>query len=136
MKKLSIFVLALMVWGNTFANKVYKEKSNGGFFGYKTVEQTEFNNGDVYLNCKDPGYTRCRAISTQRLVYNGQTVDISPTTQDAIDLVVMNSISETNTNGRLVHDGNIFISYIYNPTTNKLNYFFCLLEEAIAEGLI
>lgn len=99
MKKIATISFALLLMGimPATASKIYKDKQNGGWFGYKFVEQTDFNNGDTYLKCTDPGWTRCRAQSTARMSYQGQTVDLSVETLENIDDFVMKSVTESNT---------------------------------------
>lgn len=136
MKKLWTFAIALAITGSSTASKVYKDKQNGGFFGYKYVEQTDFNNGDTYLKCTDPGYTRCRAQSTARMTYNGQTVDVSAQTLDIIDETVMKSITEQNTSGKFIFDNTFVVTYSYDVKHDRLRYVIYLIAEAKDEGVI
>ena len=136
MKKIKLLSLGLLLATSGFSKQIVKDKHNGGLFGYKYVEQTTFNNGDVYLKCDNPGWTGCRAQSAALISYNGINLEVSIETLDKIDETVMKSINEANTSGKFIFDNTFFVTYKYNENSDKLHYEIFLIAEAKDKGLI
>jgi hypothetical protein len=137
MIKTLTIVSALMVSVSLQGAPITITKQNGGLFGYKNTEQTNYNDGSIFLKCTDPGVTRCKIQNlTARITYNGQQTTISDETMDAIDAKVMESITISNTHGKILIDNALFVSYTYNVTTNTIHYLIYVKAEAQALGLI
>ncbi len=137
MIKTVTIVSTLMVSASLWAAPITITKQNGGLFGYKNTEQTNYNDGSIFLRCTDPGVTRCKIQnSTAKITYNGQQTTISDETMEAIDSKVMQSITTTNTHGKILMDDAFFINYTYNVTTNTIQYLIYVKAEAQALGLI
>ncbi|MCC6181215.1 MAG: hypothetical protein IT237_05220 [Bacteroidia bacterium] len=136
MKKITAFAICLFITASCYSHEVYVTKSKGGLFGYKYVEQTSMNNGQVFLTCTDPGWTKCRYSSGAKITYKDISIDISLETLNIIDETVIRNITESKLNGKFIFDNTFFVIYKYNLETDKLEYSIYLIEEANDKGLI
>lgn len=131
-----MLAVGLLMASSAFSVQVYVTKSKGGLFGYKNVEQTTMNNGQVFLNCTHPGWTRCRYTSGAKISYLNTSFEISVETLNKIDETVTKSVTESNMKGKFIFDNTFFISYSYKENSDVLEYEIFLIEEAKDKGLI
>lgn len=59
MKKIVLLCVGLAFSFSTYS-RVYYSKTLGFFNHYKLVVQTVLHNGDIFMECHEPGWTRCR----------------------------------------------------------------------------
>lgn len=133
MKKL-IAVCMCLIGFLSMSAKVTYTKSNGGFFGYKYVDQTTFNNGDSHLQCTDPGWTRCKVTPVQIVLPDGGTVIFDEPLFNTIDAVVMRNVTEENPSGSFVFDNQLFVRYSYDVKKDTLIVDVFTLAEARSAG--
>ncbi len=134
MKKLTAFSIGFVLLANICSAVVIKTKSHGGFFGYKYIDQTSFNNGTTYLSCSDPGFSRCTAIPVAIAI--GSPILLTDESSASIENRVMQSINEQNTKGKILFDNSLVIKYHYNVKNDRLRMEIYTLEEALSKGII
>lgn len=132
MKK-TFLLLGLLVATLSVDARVTYEKNNGGLFGYRTVQQTNMNDGSVTIVCTNPGWTRCRAQTLRTIDGNTLTGDEI----EKIDGAVSDLISTTEkVTGTLVFDSRYVVTYKYKEHSDRLTIDIYTLEEAKLEGII
>lgn len=132
MKK-TFLLFGLLVATLNVDAKVTYQKDNGGLFGYKTVQQTNMNDGSVTVVCTNPGWTRCRAQTLRTVDGNTLTGDEI----DKIDAAVSDLISSTEKGtGKLVFDNRYVVTYKYNEHSDRLTVEIYTFEEAKLEGIV
>lgn len=134
MKKLFVIGSLLLITSQAFSYVIVK-KDRWRLFGYKQVHQTNGNDGSITLLCNDGGWTRCAPVA--RVINNDDDkTEISVETMEKIDEVVMKSVTEDNTTGKLIFDNAFFVTYEYNVHQDKLVYIIYTLAEAKKKGIL
>ncbi len=133
MKKTLIYALCLSGF-NVGYSKVYTNKHHRGLFGYKNVEQTTMNNGDIFLNCNDPGRTACKVQQAITWPNGGPvlTVEIA----DLIDKKIGEEITNSNIKGAFVFNETFFVTFSYDEERDIIQSVIYSIDEARKEKLI
>jgi len=131
MKK-TFLLLAVLTAALNVDAKVTITKSNGGLFGYKTVQQTNMNDGSTTLVCSNPGLTRCRAQTLRTVDGNTLTADEIEKIDNAVSEIISSSENGT---GKLMFDNRYVVTYKYNENSDKLIMEVYTPEEAKLEGI-
>jgi hypothetical protein len=113
-------------------------RHQGGFFGYKYINQTSTSNGsggsNVLLACSDPGSSKCKLNTSTSMVSGNLNDDDSA----AIDVIITNRVLQSNgteSSGQFIYNTDFLVVYNYEIDTDKLTYEVYTREEAIQLGL-
>ncbi len=98
-------------------------KSNGGFRGYKTVDESS-NGVNKILACADPGKLKCVFSKT------GSSNLLTQEEFDDIDNTVYNLIYENQFSGKFHYRDKVLVVYSYNEINNNIEYTIYTKEEA------
>lgn len=111
-------IMAIMLIGISYSgySEVTIIKTKGGLFGrwFRYVEEN-----DGVLSCKDPGFTRCKAMfPTNR--FAGNPTQLLDSDFDAIDNYIEGAVTATNTSGVFIYNSEYYITYNYNESNDQL----------------
>lgn len=130
MKSLILFGILFLTANTSFA-WIKIEKYNGGFFGYKHVNESS-TGGNSMLACADPGRKRCAwahsAPISDIIINEYQLNDID----EKVNAGILNEVLESS----FYYDTNFYVHYSYDPFTDLLKYEIYTLTEAHDLGLI
>jgi hypothetical protein len=128
MKKL-ILLACLSISFLSVNARVYYTRSNGFLRHYDYVQQENFNNGDIIMNCSDPGWSRCKPMPLA-IVYHGTETPISDSDYMSIDNHIEEVVTEMNTSGAFVFNNSFYVTYNYDVRSDALTTTLYTLEEA------
>ena len=119
---------------NSLDAKVTYFRDHGGLFGYKYVTTTKGSNGDIHVDCTEPGMTRCRPAFMDAVTPGGPI--LTEEIFDSIDAAVNTAINSGNLNGQLIFNSTFFVTYTYDAATDQLIVNIYSIAEAQALGLL
>lgn len=129
MKKIVLLCVGLAVSFSTYS-RVYYSKTLGFFNHYKLVVQTVLHNGDIFMECHEPGWTRCRPQELYVIHFGGESTPINNDELTAIDETVTKSAMGGSNSGKFVYADRFFVTYTYNEQTDQLSTAIYTLAEA------
>lgn len=135
MKKILMLCVGLALSTGIYS-RVYYSKTLGFFNHYKLVTQTVFNNGDIFMECHEPGWTRCRPQSLYVITFDGISTTIQNEELNAIDETVTRSAIGGSNSGRFVYGEKFFVTFTYNEETDQLSTAIYTLPEAAYYNLL
>ncbi len=135
MKTILVLCFGILMYANIHAH-VYYDKTLGFFNHYKEVSQTNMNNGDIFMECHDPGWTRCRPQALLVISFDGVDTPVSDEEFNSIDETITRAVIGGNNGGRFVYGEKFFVSYTYDEKTDKLSTNIYTLAEAAHYNLL
>lgn len=135
MKKILMLCVGLALSTGIYS-RVYYSKTLGFFNHYKEVVQTNMNNGDIFMSCHEPGWTRCRPQALYVITFDGVSTTIQNEELNAIDETVTRSATGGNNSGRFVYGEKFFVTFTYNEETDELSTAIYTLPEAAYYNLL
>jgi len=115
---------------------VYYDKTLGFFNHYKVVSQTNMNNGDIFMECHEPGWTRCKPQALLVIPFDGVDTPLSDEEFKSIDEAVTRAVVGGDNGGRFVYGEKFLVSYTYDEETDRLSTRIYTLAEATYYNLI
>lgn len=116
--------------------RVYYSKTLGFFNHYKIVSQTNLNNGDIYMECHEPGWTRCRPQDLFVITFDGVSTTVEAIELQGIDERVTESAIGGSNSGKFVYGEKFLVTYTYNEETDQLSTAIYTLPEAAFYNLL
>lgn len=135
MKKILMMCFGLVMSTSSYSH-VYYDKNLGFFNHYKEVTQTNMNNGDIFMECFDPGWTRCRPQALMVITFDGVSTEVTNEAFEVIDETVTKAVVGGSDSGKFVYGEKFFVSYTYNAETDKLSTKIYTLAEAAYYNLL
>lgn len=135
MKKILMMCFGLAMSTSIYSH-VYYDKNLGFFNHYKEVSQTNMNNGDIFMECHDPGWTRCKPQALLVITFDGVSTEVTNDDFKNIDDMVTKAATDGNDAGKFIYGEKFFVSFTYNEDTDKLSTKIYTIAEATYYKLI
>jgi hypothetical protein len=132
---MAIFLAGICFSANA---KVVITKHGWGLFKtwYDYVEQVEFKNGDIFVSCWKPGFTKCAVSHLPGVVFPGNPTALTQTTFETLIDYAENSITSTHLSGTFIFDNTYYVTYSYTASTDNFTVTIYSLQEATDLHLI
>ena len=135
MKKILMMCFGLAMSTSIYSH-VYYTKTLGFFNHYRDVTQVNMNNGDIFMDCSQPGWTRCKPQALLVITFNGTATAVANEELKAIDETVTRSATGGSNVGKFIYNEKFFVSFTYNEETDQLSTKIYTLAEAAYYNLL
>lgn len=102
---------------------------------YKYVAEEDYDNGDIYVTCSEPGFTKCQPQMNTAFPTNPSN-PMTETKYETLITYAEGCITQTNNSGTFIFDNSYYVHYNYSELIDVFTIKIYTIQEAIDLHLI